>query len=73
MSHQCDSLTIDHGQAGQVLGQLLKHLTLGFGSGPDLRDVRWSPTLGSELSVGVCLASLSLPLCPHPLPICSLS
>ena len=36
------------------VAQLVKRLTLGFGSGPDLRVVRWSPALGSALSA-ICL------------------
>ena len=31
------------------MAQLVKHLTLDFGSGHDLRVVQWSPMLGSVL------------------------
>lgn len=35
---------------GAWVTQLVGCLTLGFGSGPDLRVVRFSPALGAELS-----------------------
>jgi len=41
--------------------QLVKHLTLDFGSGHDLRVVRSSPALGSVLAVGPAWDSLSAP------------
>ena len=48
------------------MAQLGKHLTLGFGSGHDLRVARSSPTLGSVLSEVSAWDSLPLPL---PLPL----
>ena len=39
--------------------QSIKHLTLDFGSGHDLRVMSWRPALGSELKI----LSLSLPIC----------
>ena len=41
--------------------QLVKHLTLGFSSGHELRVMRWSPELGSTIIAGDYL-HLSLPL-----------
>jgi len=52
--------------------QSIEPLTLGFGSGHDLRVVRSSPTLGSTLSTELASDSLSL-LLPLPLPLLSLS
>lgn len=49
--------------------QLVKPSTLGFHLGHDLRVMRLSPTLGSELRVsllGILSLFLSLPLCPSP-------
>ena len=39
---------------------MIKHLTLGFSSGHDLRVVRLSPVLGSVLSLETAGDSLSL-------------
>ena len=36
---------------GALVVQLVKHPTLGFSSGGDLRVVGWSPTSGSGVSV----------------------
>ena len=35
---------------GTWVAQSVKHLTLDFGSGRDLRVLGWSPALGSRLS-----------------------
>ena len=44
------------------MAQSIKHPTLDFGSGSDLRVVRPSPTLGSVLGVEPVYDSLSLSL-----------
>ena len=49
------------------LGGSVKHLTLDFGSGHDLRVVGWSPESSSTLSMEPAWDSLPLPLpFPHP-------
>jgi len=51
------------------VAELVKHVTLDFGSGHDLRAVRLSPMSGSELSMESACESLSpSPLAP-PTPI----
>ena len=45
---------------GMWVAQWVKHLTLDFGSGHDLRIMRLSPTLGSMLSMEPTENSLSL-------------
>ena len=57
---------------GDWVAQLVKQLTLDFGSGHDLRVVRSSPTLGFALSMEPAWDSLSphLPLLTH---VCLLS
>jgi len=55
---------------GAWVTQLVKHPTLGFGLGHDLKVVRSSPTSGYALSGESAGDSLSLPL---PLPPCTLS
>ena len=52
--------------------QSVKHVTLGFGSGCDLRVVRSSSGSGFVLSVDPACDSLSFPLLP-PTHVCSLS
>lgn len=53
--------------------QLVKGLTLGFGSGHDLGAMGSSPMSGPTLKCGVCLGFvLSLSLCPYPYPTLSL-
>ena len=47
---------------GAWLVQSVAHLSLGFGSGYDLRVVRLSPELGSVFSVESAGDSLPLPL-----------
>lgn len=49
---------------GAWVVQSFKHLSLGLGSGQDLRIVRQSPVLGSALSVESAWVSFSLCLCP---------
>ena len=52
------------------MAQLVKPLTLGFGSGRDLLGPGSSPTLGSELTVRILLGTLSPSLsAPPPLNI----
>lgn len=48
------------------VAQPVKYLTLGFGSGCDLRVPRLSPTSGLHTEQGVCLRSFSLLLCSYP-------
>jgi len=55
---------------GTWVAQLVKHPTLDFSSGHDLRVIRSNPALGSVLSVEPAWDSLSLPL---PLPLLSRS
>ena len=50
---------------GTCVAQLVKHWTLDFGSGRDLRIVRSKPTLGSGLSMEPALDP-SCPLLPLP-------
>jgi len=47
---------------GTWVAQSVKRPTLGFGSGRDLRVVRWSPASGSALSRESACDSLSPPL-----------
>ena len=54
------------------MAQSVKHPTLDFGSGHDLRAVRLRPEWGSVLSRESAWDSLSLPL-PLPLPLLMLS
>ena len=51
------------GYWGVWVAQSLEHLTLDFGSGHDLRVVRWSPMSGSVLCEEPASESLSVP--PH--------
>ena len=53
---------------GGWVAQLVKHPTLDFSSGQDLRAVRWSPTPGSGLSGESTWDPLPLPL-SLPLPL----
>jgi len=56
------------------VAQLVGHLTVGIGSGHDLRVMGWSPASGSALSSESAEDSLSLSLCPYlPARACSLS
>ena len=48
------------------VAQLVKHPTLDFGLGHDLRDMRSSPTLGSGLSAEAAWVSPSFTLAPPP-------
>ena len=45
-----DPINRPHIKKGRLGAQLLKHLALGFGSGPDLRVVLSSPEVGLALS-----------------------
>ena len=47
---------------GTWMAQLVKHLTLDFGTSDDLTVVRSSPTSGPELAAQTCLG-FSRPLC----------
>ena len=50
---------------GAWVAQSVKHLTLGFHSGYDLKVARWSPALGSMLSMEwACPLPLLLLLTP---------
>lgn len=56
-------------QRGTWVAQSIRHLTLNFGLGHDLRDVRLDPHTGLHTGCGLCLRfSLPLPLQP---PSCS--
>ena len=61
----------ENGGAG--MEQSVKHPTLGFGSGPDLRVMGSSPGSGSVLSAESARDSLSLSLWSCPLPTLSVS
>ena len=52
---------------GTWVAHLVKHLTLDFGSGRDVRAVRSSPWSGPVLTMESAWDSLFLSLCPHPL------
>ena len=46
------------------MAQAVKHLTLDFGSGHDLKAVRSNPTMGSALGVELKILYCSLSLSP---------